>query len=192
MPTQAYGSPARGDLAPCPRPAAPEPTPEPTPGAQPGAPGARRALAAPRAWGRAAVAPPGGRPEGGPPWWAGAREAPLPWAARATVRRQRLGTFRLPAPDDPPPAAAAMLGVCAWAALLAVLGLAVAGRAVVAMLAANAPGWYEPTVLTCGVVGIGLTAAAFLAVHQPRLPWGLLTGASVPLAVNLISTAAAF
>ena len=40
-------------------------------------------------------------------------------------------------------------------------------------------------------LGIGLTTAAFLAVHDRRLPWLLLPAATGPLAVNLASTAVA-
>jgi hypothetical protein len=107
------------------------------------------------------------------------------------MRRPGRG-LRLPAPDDPPPATARMLGVCTWAALLVVVGLAVAGRAMVALLAGDAPRWYEPTVVTGGLAGIGLAATAFLCMHSARLPWALLTGATVPLAVNLVGTAVAF
>jgi hypothetical protein len=124
-------------------------------------------------------------------WWDATTELPLPWEARATVRQRRPAGLRLPAPDDPPPATGRMLGVCAWAALLGVVGLAVAGRALVALLTGGAPDWYEPTVLAGGVAGIGLTATAFLAVHHRRLPWVLLATATVPLVVNLASTAVA-
>jgi hypothetical protein len=126
----------------------------------------------------------------GPAWWANARELPLPWEARAAVRLRRPG-FRLPAPDDPAPRTGRMLGVCAWAALLAVIGLAVAARALVALFAGHAPDWYEPTILLVGVTGITLTAAALLAVHHPWLPWIFLAGATVPLVANLAATATA-
>jgi hypothetical protein len=125
-------------------------------------------------------------------WWAATKELPLPWEARDTVRMRRPTGLRLPAPDDPPPATGRMVGVCTWAALLGLIGLAVAGRLMVAMLAGNSPSWYEPTVITGGLVGIGLTATAFLGVHCPRLPWALLTAATVPLAVNIVGTALAF
>ena len=125
-------------------------------------------------------------------WFVGAtRETPLPWTQRTTARERRPSALRLPAPGDPAPDTARMLGVCAWAALLCVVGLAVAGRAMVALLAGSPPGWYEPTVIGAGVSGIGLTAAAFLAVHHRRLPWVLLTAATIPLAVGLTSTAIA-
>ena len=139
-----------------------------------------------------AVAAPEGRPDPASSVWSDRTvPLPVPWEARATVRQRRPVGLRLPAPDDPPPATGRMLGVCAWAALLGVVGLAVAARALVAVLAGTAPGWYEPTVLALGVVGIGLTAAAFLAVHHRGLPWLLLAAATVPLAVNLGCTAAA-
>lgn len=86
---------------------------------------------------------------------------------------------------DPAPPPARLAGVCGWAAALVLLGLPVAGRAWVALLTGTAPGWFEPIVLTCGFGGILLTAAAFGATtHRSRLPWLLLTAASVALLVN--------
>jgi hypothetical protein len=121
-------------------------------------------------------------------WWAGTQEIPLPWELRNAVRQRRPGGLRLPAPDDPAPDTGRMLGVCCWAALLGIIGVAVAGRAMIAMLAGRAPHWYEHTMLGCGLVGIVLTATAFLAVHRPSLPWLLLTSATVPLLVSIAST----
>lgn len=131
------------------------------------------------------------RADESPAWWSGARGlAPLPWEERATARLLRPG-FRLPATDDPAPDPRTMLGVCAWAATLAVIGLAVAARAVVPILAGDTPPWYPPTIVIGGLAGILLTSAAFLTIRRTRLPWILLGAATVPLVVALTSTALA-
>jgi hypothetical protein len=144
-----------------------------------------------QAFGPDAKRAPPDHPDPGWAWWDTTRETPLPWEARARMRQRRAAGLRLPAPDDPAPATGRMLGVCAWAALLGLVGLAVAGRALVAVLAGQAPTWYEPTVLLGCVLGIALTAAAYLTVHHAWLPWALLAAATVPLVVNLASTAVA-
>jgi hypothetical protein len=51
--------------------------------------------------------------------------------------------------------------------------------------------WFEPTITTAGLVGIGLTAAAFAAVHRRRLPWAMLGAATVMLGVTLGASFAA-
>jgi hypothetical protein len=93
--------------------------------------------------------------------------------------------FRLPASHDPTPQPARMLGVCAWATALGILGIGVALRALVAMLAGQMPHWFEPAITTTGLLGIALTAAAFAAVHRRRLPWALLGAATLMLGATL-------
>ncbi|HYN94026.1 MAG TPA: hypothetical protein VES42_09285 [Pilimelia sp.] len=150
---------------------------------------------------RPETAPPGAHPDGpdvgdmggiGSAWWAGTQEMSVPWEQRSVVRHRPAGALRLPGPDDPAPTAGRLLGMCAWAAALTMVGLAVAARAMVAMLTGHAPDWYEPTVIAAGLAGMALTAAAFLSVHRPWLPWVLLAAATVPLVINLAGTMAAF
>lgn len=90
----------------------------------------------------------------------------------------------MPGPRDLPPRPARLFGVCAWAAALGLLGLPVAGRASVAIITGQAPSWLEPTVVSCGLAGICLTATSFAAIHRRHLPWLLLAAASVGLVVN--------
>jgi hypothetical protein len=78
-----------------------------------------------------------------------------------------------------------MLGVCAWATALGIVGIGVALRALVAMLAGQMPHWFEPAITTTGLLGIALTAAAFAAVHRRRLPWALLGAATLMLGATL-------
>ncbi|HWG98553.1 MAG TPA: hypothetical protein VNV66_04335 [Pilimelia sp.] len=99
--------------------------------------------------------------------------------------------LRLPRPDDPAPRSGRMVAICGWAALLALVGLAVGARALFAVASGAAPDWYEPTVVTVGAVGAALTAAAFLAVQRTRLPFLLLAAATVPLVANLVISAVA-
>jgi hypothetical protein len=105
--------------------------------------------------------------------------------ARPLLVRQRVAgalsdRFRLPAHDDPPPAANHLAGVCAWAAVLGLGGIAVALRAFVGLVTASA-NWYAPTVISIGLVGILATIGAFASVHRQRLPWVLLSVATVAL-----------
>jgi hypothetical protein len=106
----------------------------------------------------------------------------------ARLRRQPMPAITMPGPHDPPPDTHRMIGICAWAAVLGLIGLAIAGRALVALVMSAPPGWYEPTVVLVGLLGMGLTAAAYLAVYHPRLPWALLGAATVPLVANLAVT----
>lgn len=81
-----------------------------------------------------------------------------------------------------------MVGMSAWAAALGLSGLAVGAHAMAAIVTGSAPGWFEPVVVPTGLLGITLTAAAFLAVHRRLLPWLLLGAGAVALvAVVLLS-----
>jgi hypothetical protein len=83
-----------------------------------------------------------------------------------------------------------MLGVCAWAALLGLVGLAVAFRGFVASLLHQTPGWYEPTMGGVGALGIALTAAAFVSVHRKHTPYILLAAATIVLGYAIFLTSA--
>lgn len=78
-----------------------------------------------------------------------------------------------------------MLGLCGWATGIGVLGTAAAIRGLVAIRAGTAPGWYEPTLATVGLAAVACTVAAFTLVRRARLPWLLLSLATVPLLVNV-------
>jgi hypothetical protein len=111
------------------------------------------------------------------------RQTQLP--VRPYLVRQRIAgalsdRFRLPTHDDPPPAPNHLAGVCAWAAVLGLGGMAVALRAFVGLVTVGAQ-WYAPTVISIGLVGITATIGAFASVHRQRLPWVLLTVATVAL-----------
>jgi hypothetical protein len=116
-----------------------------------------------------------------------ARALALGVAARVAVADR----FRLPASNDPAPQPGRMLGVCAWATALGFVGVGVALRALVALLAGRTPAWFEPTITTVGMVGIALTTAAFASVHRNRLPWALLGASTVTLGVALAANVVA-
>lgn len=85
-----------------------------------------------------------------------------------------------------------IVAVCGWAALLGVVGLAIGARGFVGVLAGDAAGWYEPTIMITGALGIGATVGGFLSVHRRRVPWILLGTASVALLLGMIFTIIAF
>lgn len=84
-----------------------------------------------------------------------------------------------------------ILGVCGWATALGLVGLAAGLRGLVAIVTGLAPNWYEPTVASIGMGGIALTVVAFLSIRHRRLPWIMLSLATLPLAANLALTLAA-
>lgn len=102
--------------------------------------------------------------------------------------RQRLpDAFRLPTDRDPAPEPRHLAAVCGWAAALGLGGMAVALRAFVGLIGAYR-GWYAPTVIVIGLIGLTCTIAAFASVHHRRLPFALLAVASVSLAIGWIVT----
>ncbi|QSB13801.1 hypothetical protein JQS43_19915 [Natronosporangium hydrolyticum] len=84
---------------------------------------------------------------------------------------------------DTPPPPGRLAGMCTWAALLGLLGLPLAGRALLTVAAGSRPDWSDPGMLT-GVLGIGLAVAAFLVAHRRRAPWLLLGLATLLLAAG--------
>ena len=100
--------------------------------------------------------------------------------------------IRVTRDEDPGPRMRHLVAVCAWAALLGVVGLAIGTRGFVGVLAGDAADWYEPTLATLGAVGIGLTVGGYATVNRGRLPWLLLGAASTVLLAGLIATITAF
>ena len=110
----------------------------------------------------------------GPLTWARPTSDGLPIVAREQPRMRQL------------------MGVCGWAALLGLLGLVIGIRGFVGDLMGQAPGWYEPSMIVVGILGIGLTVSAFVTVNRGRLPYALLGAASGVLLTALFFTATAF
>ncbi|MEV0396191.1 hypothetical protein [Polymorphospora rubra] len=103
-------------------------------------------------------------------------------------RRGLASLFRLPGAGDPAPDGRRMVGLCAWATALGLVGMAVALRGLYAILSGTDPVWYEPTLIVGGLAGITLTVGGFLSIQRRRLPWLMLGGATVPLLLNLVLT----
>jgi hypothetical protein len=95
------------------------------------------------------------------------------------------------------PAAASperLAGVSLWALLLVLGGAVVGLRALLAQLSGTGTGLAGSlTGLTTfgGLVGLGLTIAAFLTIAAKRLPWVLLGAATAVLFTLLVLTAVA-
>jgi hypothetical protein len=98
------------------------------------------------------------------------------------------GAFRRPTLTQRGPKLRTLAGLAGWAAAVGVIGLAVGARGLILILATNPPGWYEPTLITMGLVGIALTAAAFLTVQYRYVPWILLGASSAVLLASIIAT----
>ena len=107
--------------------------------------------------------------------------------------RQPAHAARRPPSSDGPPPFLRILGLAAWAALLTLVGTAVAVRASLALILdrGTLPGWYQPILMVSGVSGIVLTIVALASVRKPYLPWLLLPGATLALALSLLVTAIA-
>ncbi|WP_173039681.1 hypothetical protein [Phytohabitans flavus] len=50
------------------------------------------------------------------------------------------------------------------------------------------PTWYEPSFIATGLAGIGLTVGAFMSIQRRRLPWIMLTLATIPLVASVVLT----
>ena len=98
----------------------------------------------------------------------------------------------LPVVSSPQPRMRQLMGVCGWAALLGGLGLVIGIRGFIGDLMGKAPGWYEPSMIVVGILGIGLTVGAFVTVNRGRLPYALLGAASAVLLTALFFTVMAF
>jgi hypothetical protein len=81
-----------------------------------------------------------------------------------------------------------LFAICSWAAGLGLFGLPVAGRSSVAIVTGSAPGWFEPVVVSVGVLGILVTGATFATLHRRWLPWLLLVAGTALLLCNLALT----
>ena len=102
------------------------------------------------------------------------------------------GVFRRPVfPRQRGPKLRTLAGLATWAAALGLGGLIMGIRGLVIIIATKPPHWYEPTLITMGLIGIALTAAAFLTVQYRYVPWALLgLGSGVLLAAIIVTNAA--
>ncbi len=97
------------------------------------------------------------------------------------------GVFRRPTiPRQRGPKLRTLAGLAAWAAALGLGGLVMGIRGLIIIIATRPPHWYEPTMIVMGLVGIALTAGAFLTVQHRHAPWALLGLSSVDLLTSMI------
>ena len=101
------------------------------------------------------------------------------------------GAFRRPVLRQRGPKLRKLAGLAGWAAALGVVGLVVGIRGLLVIMVSKPPHWYEPTLITMGLIGIALTAAAFLTVQYRQVPWILLGLGSAVLLASVIVTNAA-
>jgi hypothetical protein len=99
------------------------------------------------------------------------------------------GAFRrVAAPQSRRPKLRTLAGLAGWAAAIGVIGLIIGVRGLILILVAEVPHWFEPTLIIMGLVGIALTAAAFLTVQYRYVPWALLGLSSAVLLASIIAT----
>lgn len=83
-----------------------------------------------------------------------------------------------------------LVGLCAWAAAVTLLGIAVGLWVMIRLMSYGTPGWYEPVIVLTGLAGVGLEIAAFVNVGKGTLPWALMGGSTFVLFVSIGITAA--
>ncbi len=108
---------------------------------------------------------------------------PMSWTSSLAPAESTAG-----AQSRPEPRLRQLMGVCGWAAVLGGVGLIIGIRALFGVLGGSAPGWFEPSIATVGLIGIGLTVGAFLTVQRRRTPWALLGASSIVLIVGMVLT----
>ena len=137
---------------------------------------------------------PASRPAG-TRWRSLGRRPQAATGAGAHARAERFNiasVFQLPGTHDPSPDNGQLIGICAWAMGLGVVGLLIALRGLVGIVSGHAPDWYEPALIGVGMAGILFTVLAFLAIQRRYVPWIMLALATIPLGVNIGLTVAAF
>ncbi len=108
----------------------------------------------------------------------------------ATVR-DRIAVARAVAGTEiPAPRQRRLAGVSAWALVLAVCGIIVGLAALITDLS-GAGGWFEPTIVVVGLIGVGVTAGGLGTVRRRVVPFALLGVATFVLLVGTIITLAA-
>ena len=106
---------------------------------------------------------------------------------RSAVGRAVSVRFRLPRADDPTPGSRRLAGVCAWAGALGSGGILIGLRVLVTLFAVDG-GWYRPTILFIGLIGVLATVGAFASVHRRRMPWIMLSIGTAALVIAFVVT----
>jgi hypothetical protein len=111
-------------------------------------------------------------------------QPPPPPHGEKRAPAQPLLRFHTAAHDAP--ATWRVLALSAWAAICLFVGLVPAGRLAAGFLL-QVPifEWYAATTASIGMLGIALITSAFAAIHRARLPWLLMTIATLLLMANV-------
>ncbi|MEV4622686.1 hypothetical protein AB0J74_28730 [Asanoa sp. NPDC049573] len=88
----------------------------------------------------------------------------------------------------PTPEGGHMLGIVAWGTALALAGVGVGIRGLLAIIGGLAPVWYQPALIGTGLLGVLLTVGAFVTIQRRYAPWMMLAFATIPLAVAIALT----
>jgi hypothetical protein len=104
----------------------------------------------------------------------------------STAQYEEAAPVRFHIETGKPPRLRHLAGMSSWAAALTFGGLIIAIRAAVGIVAGEAPGWYHPTIVIVGLIGIAFAVAAFVMAQVPKMVW---TALSLSTAVLLFSVA---
>jgi len=94
------------------------------------------------------------------------------------------------AAKEPPVRMRHLMGLCAWAAAVTVLGIAIALWVMIRLMTSGTPGWYEPVIVSTGLAGVALEIAAFVNLDKGNLPWYLMGGSTLVLFLSIGITTA--
>jgi hypothetical protein len=107
---------------------------------------------------------------------------------RGTRREPWRAEVAEPRPQGPP--AAALVGASLWALGSAIVTAAV-GVAALIILAGDPPTWYQPSMLTTGIVSLAGTIGGLCLVEVARVRWKLLAIGSTAIIIAALLTVAA-
>lgn len=137
----------------------------------------------------AAVAAPGPYPVTGPVEQATQTFPTMP----GVPRRDAVLGAQAPAPGPAPlgdgPRMRQLAIAAIWALVLCVGGIGCGIWALVGIVSGATNGWFEPTIIVTGIVGLAFSAAAFPLVDRRGLPWLLLGLGTVTLITGFVLTA---
>ena len=81
-----------------------------------------------------------------------------------------------------------LMGVCAWAFCLAGCGLVLGLIDLIILFGGQAPAWFEPAIITTGLIGLALTIAAFPMTRAKHTPWILLASGTLVFVIGIVLT----
>jgi hypothetical protein len=109
---------------------------------------------------------------------------------RSALARAMAVRFRLHGRHDPAPGTRRLAVVATWAGALGLGGAIIALRLMITLFVPTG-GWYAPTVIVIGCVGLVATMGAFASIHRYRLPWIMLSLGTAALVAAFVATASA-